>query len=124
MNEHLKHMDVGSRNDRLCKTLQGMGLFVLPVFAEGDPSRIDHMLVSVELPARIKQPAEDTARAAVTSPVTSPEVPMHVQSSESQRVGVIDFPAVFRKRAVVVPANHFTIAIDPVEGVTGDFEGA
>ena len=48
--KHVNHMDAGARNARLCEMLQGMGLFVLPVYAEDDPTRIDHMQVSAGQP--------------------------------------------------------------------------
>lgn len=82
MNEHLKHMDVGSRNARLCETLQGMGLFVLPVFAEDDPERLDHMLVSAGLPTLTKQVAKNATSATVAVPVTSSQVAQHIQSAQ------------------------------------------
>lgn len=124
MNEHLKHMDVGSRNARLCATLQSMGLFVLPVFAESDPNQIDHMLVSVALPAHIEQPAESATGTPVTVPVSRSEVRMHVKPSECRGMGVIDFPAVLRERAVIVPADHATVAVDPVIGMSDDLSSA
>lgn len=124
MNQHLKHMDASSRNERLCETLRGMGLFVLPVFAECDPTLMDHMLVSVALPARVEQAAENPAGAPVTVPVPSSEVRMRVKAAEGRGMSVVHFPAILCKRAVIAPADHLAVAIHPVEGAAGDFEGS
>lgn len=71
-----QHMDPGSRNERLYKTLMGMGLFVVPVFADGDQNQIDYFQVSAGVPAylSIQKIAEGTASGAVAQPVASAEI--------------------------------------------------
>jgi hypothetical protein len=117
-------MDVGSRNNRLCETLQGMGLFVLPVFAGDDPNQIDHMLVSVSLPRRIEQGTEDASGAPVATPMTSSEIGMTIKPAKDGGLNVVDFPTVFRKLAVVGEADHLAVAVHPVVGMAGNFDGA
>ena len=51
----LKHMDVCSRNQRLRETLEGMGLFVLPIFCESDPRQSDYLHVSAVAPSYARQ---------------------------------------------------------------------
>ena len=45
-----EHMDVHSRNQSLYDTLKGMGLFVSPVYVNGDPDHLDQIMVSAEMP--------------------------------------------------------------------------
>ena len=64
-----RHMDVASRNQRLRETLEGMGLFVMPIYCESDPSRIDYMQVSVTLPTFVQRGTDNPARAIVPTPM-------------------------------------------------------
>ena len=76
-------MDYGSRNARLYETLKEMGLYVVPVFKDGDAVEIDHFHVSVGLPAYLAQRAtEQTARPGVAVPVTGAEVVQFVRPTE------------------------------------------
>jgi hypothetical protein len=115
VNKHLKHMDVGSRNARLCAMLQSMGLFVLPVFAEDDSERIDYMQVSVDLPSRASQNgSQQTSCRPVAAPMSGAEVVVRVGASESDGNNVVDFPSILGKLSVLAPANepHVTIHAD------------
>ena len=89
--ESPKHMDVASRNQRLRETLESMGLFVLPVFCEDDPSRIDYMQVSVATPEHIRKSSSGTA---VAHPVPRPQVADVVTPSEGNGNNVVNFPPV------------------------------
>jgi hypothetical protein len=97
----LEHMDIGSRNARLCAYLQSLGLVVIPVPAADDPERIDHMLVSVSLPtnaAKGAEAAQDAAEQAaslgVAAPVSRSKVGEQVTAAESHRSNVVYLPAV------------------------------
>jgi hypothetical protein len=94
MGDLLRHMDVGSRNARLCETLQSLGLFVVPIYAEDDPERIDYMHVSAAIPAYER--AKDAACGSVAEVMPSAEVAEHVGPAKAAGVNVIDFPAVSR----------------------------
>jgi hypothetical protein len=92
-----KHMDVGSRNQRLRETLEGMGLFVLPIYSESDSSRIDYLHVSAGLPTYSnKSLAETAACGPVVVPVSGAEVAQNVLAPEGQLDNVVNFPPVFR----------------------------
>ncbi len=45
-----EHMTVWDRNARLYETLKGMGLYVLAIPQDDNPSRIDQIIVSAGLP--------------------------------------------------------------------------
>ncbi len=45
-----EHMDTWTRNERLYRHLLGLGLVAVPIFSDGDRTRIDHILVSVAIP--------------------------------------------------------------------------
>lgn len=124
VSQHLKHMDTGSRNARLCATLQDMGLFVLPVFAADDPERIDYMMVSVGLPADIvQQPPEDAARAAVAPPVTGADVDRTIRAAEDRCVNVVDFPSVLRKVTIVTKPDQAPVAVHSDIQLPGNHSG-
>ena len=91
-------MDIGSRNDRLCETLQALGLFVVPVMTAADPTRIAYLKVSVSLP---EQATENTAGRTVSSPVASPVVRPVINAAENRGHNVIDLPAVVRVQPVI-----------------------
>lgn len=92
----LKHMDVASRNQRLRETLEGMGLFVHPVFAPDRPGEIDHMLVAVALPNILQQSAQKTASGPVAPPVPCPQVVGVVEPPDDGGSSVINFPTIIR----------------------------
>jgi len=93
----LKHMDVASRNQRLRETLEGMGLFVLPIYCESDPQRIDYMQVSAELPSRVKDGAQHSASGPVPAPVTRSEVAEVVGAADTSGGSVVNFPSKLRQ---------------------------
>ena len=98
----LKHMDIASRNQRLRETLEGMGLFVLPIYSESDPQRIDYMQVSAGLPAYVtKGVTEVPTVRAVAEPVSGSEVVRLVTPTESGGNNVVDFPAVLGSNAIL-----------------------
>lgn len=86
------HMDRASRSQRLRETLEGMGLFVIPVYREG-AEEIDHLRVSVDLPQAVADGASSTPVAA---PVPSSEVGPVVGSTECNGANVVNFPPVLR----------------------------
>ena len=91
----LKHMDIGSRNQRLRETLEGMGLFVVPVYSQSDPTQIDWLQVSAGLPGEIAEKTTDvSAGAAIASPIPSPNISDNIETADSSRNRVIDFPTV------------------------------
>ena len=49
-----EHMDRWTRNERLYRHLLGMGLVAIPIFVGEDRTRIDHLLVTTELPFAAK----------------------------------------------------------------------
>lgn len=92
MTPDYKHMDVVSRNQRLRDTLEGMGLFVIPVFCESDPCRIDYLQVAAELPLSIKQGPKKSASTCIPDVMTRPDVSRNVTSPEGRGRNVIDLP--------------------------------
>ena len=79
----IEHMDSGSRNARLYETLKGMGLYVIPVFLDGDQNQIDHFHVAVGLPAYLAaDAAKQTTRTAIPAPVPSAEIVRLVRPAE------------------------------------------
>lgn len=92
----LKHMDIGSRNQRLRETLEGMGLFVVPIFCESDPQRIDYMHVSADLPSHVRHGVtENPACKTVAAPMASSKIGKVISSAESPGNNVVNFPSVF-----------------------------
>lgn len=71
----LLQMDADSCNRCLYTKLLGMGFCVFPISAPDDPSRIDYLMVSAELPVAINQKvSEETAGTRVAKPVPRPVV--------------------------------------------------
>jgi hypothetical protein len=97
----LKHMDVASRNQRLREALEGMGLYVLPIFCESDSERIDYMHVSVALPRYVHGVTEIAASSAVAQPVTSSQIEEAVGPVESHGDNVVDLPTVVRTKPIL-----------------------
>jgi hypothetical protein len=89
----IKHMDIASRNHRLRETLEGMGLFVLPIFCESEQDRIDYMQVSVALPTRIEQGRESATSGPVSTPVTSSKVAEGIKTTDTGGGSVVNFPS-------------------------------
>ncbi len=95
-------MDIASRNQRLRETLESMGLFVLPIFCESDPDRIDYMQVSVSLPTCIAEHArKQPASPRVSEPVTCSEVAESVRPVDSIGDNVIDLPSKIGVKTVI-----------------------
>ena len=94
MNE-FRHMDVASRNQRLRETLEGMGLFVMPIYCESDPSRIDYMQVSVTLPTFVQQGTDNPARATVPTPMPSSDIRGDVGAAKGLWDNVVNLPTKF-----------------------------
>jgi hypothetical protein len=82
------HMDRLSRTERLYERLKGMGLYVCPIYADG---QIDSLHVAVELPACS---VEEATEAGIITPVERPQVGEVVASSEGTGPTVVDFPTV------------------------------
>jgi len=87
-----KHMDVASRNQRLRETLEGMGLFVNPVFCESDPSRIDYLQVSADLPLSVKQGPKNAASACIPKVVAGANIAGNVGTAKADGNNVVDLP--------------------------------
>ena len=64
-----EHMDRWSRNERLYRYLLGMGLVVDPVFSDAEQTRIDHMVVSVDLPMLMAPRDDEPKNNAPPKPV-------------------------------------------------------
>lgn len=86
-------MDVASRNQRLRETLEGMGLFVLPIYSESEPSRIDYMHVSVDLPIYVKQGVGEQATcASVPKVVAGADIRRNIAPTQCLGDNVINLP--------------------------------
>lgn len=104
--------------------LQGMGLFVLPVFAEDDPERIDYMRVSVALPsAATKECSKNATGLPIAAPVSGSHVVGGVGAAKGGRMNVIDFPSVLGKLSVLAPTDHAAVAIESDVGLTESGNG-
>lgn len=87
-------MDVASRNQRLREALEGMGLFVEPIFCGSDQQRIDYMLVSVALPSYVTEAGgQEPTSGTVAAPVAGTQVREIVRSTEPQGDNVVKMPA-------------------------------
>lgn len=82
------HMDRTSRTYRLYEQLKGMGLYVCPIYADGE---IDSLHVAVELPLCAP---EEAAHAGIVTPVERPQVRYPVAPTENGGDVVVDFPTV------------------------------
>lgn len=97
-----ERMDQWSRNDRLYETLKGMGLYVVPIPLESDPSRIDHLHVSAGLPAYLavapttKRSAEQTTETGVDLAPQGAKIAERVRPPEGGRGNVVNLPAIPR----------------------------
>jgi catechol 2,3-dioxygenase-like lactoylglutathione lyase family enzyme len=117
-----EHMDPWTRNERLYRHLLGLGLVAVPIFSDGDRTRIDHILVSVGLPTLHgglesrdggetgegvsgipSQPsaegvgadtAESAAKAGIVAPVESPEIRGMIAPAQGDGDNVVDFPPI------------------------------
>jgi hypothetical protein len=91
-------MDRWSRNERLYRHLLGLGLIVIPIFASEDRAKIDHLLVSVELPIAgdvvPQDGGEHAAVAGVVPPMECADVAGVVGAAEGASDNVVEFPSV------------------------------
>ncbi len=87
-----EHMDRHSRNERLYRTLLGMGLVVDPIRANDDPTKMEGMYVSAELPAVGQRVAEVPAKDGVRLVMERALVGQVARSPEGARDAVIQFP--------------------------------
>ena len=86
-------MNIGSRNARLRKTLEGMGLYVLPIFSREDSEKIEYMQVSAALPSHIAQGVtEDATSGPVTLPMACAEIGDNIRPTQASGNGVVNFP--------------------------------
>jgi hypothetical protein len=95
--QELKHMDIGSRNARLRETLEGMGLFVTPIFLKDRPDQIDYIHVSVGPPSYsggCQSCGQSTASGAVPLPMASSKVIESVGAANGEGDNVIYLPPV------------------------------
>lgn len=88
----LKHMDVAARNQRLRATLEGMGLFVVPVYTTTNPSEIAYLQVAVAKPDYSSIAADPATSASIALPVTGSEVPENIRPTDGDGSNVVDFP--------------------------------
>lgn len=94
---NLKHMDIGSRNARLRETLEGMGLFVTPIFLEDRPDQIDYLHVSAGQPAYSsgsQRCGQSAASGAIAFPMPGSEVVESVRPKDCEGDNVIYLPPV------------------------------
>lgn len=92
----IKHMDAASRNQRLRETLEGMGLYVLPIFSESDSLRIDYLHVSAQLPSQDGIAQHATSRP-IAAPVAGSNIAGNVGTVETSGDNVVDFPPICRQ---------------------------
>lgn len=93
------HMDVWSRNERLYEALKGMGLYVIPIPLESDPSRIDHLRVAAALPASVsshESGGQPPSEPRVSPVVEGAQVGRVIATAEGERNNVVDLPTVRR----------------------------
>lgn len=83
-----EHMNREIRTERLYEQLKNMGLFVSPIFIDGE---MDSLQVSVGLP---KYVAQEAAKAGVISPVQGASIGGSIESTQGSRANVVDFPTV------------------------------
>ena len=87
-----EHMDAWSRNARLYETLKGMGLYVSPILETDDPSKINRMIVSADLPFA-QDVAERAAEVRVLAAEQRSPVGEVIGPAESLGENVIRMPA-------------------------------
>ena len=89
------HMDRWTRNERLYQTLLGMGLVVSPIRLSSDPSKIDYLHVSAELPAQ--SASEQASEAGIGLVVERPQIREIIRPAKSDGNGVVvELPTVRR----------------------------
>jgi hypothetical protein len=84
-----EHMSRQHRTDRLYETLKGMGLYVTPIYVDGE---IDSLHVAVGLP-EFGVP-EKSAEAGIIAPVEGAKVLGDVEPPKSSGPNVVHFPSV------------------------------
>jgi len=96
-----EHMERWTRAERLHRHLLGMGLFVFPIFADAERTRIDHPIVSVALPIAPQtttpergETAQDAPSGGISAPVQGAEVHGVVAPADYDGDNVVDFPTV------------------------------
>jgi len=97
MVQELRHMDIGSRNARLRETLEGMGLFVTPIFLRDQPEQIDYLHVSAGPPSYSgggQSCGKTAACGSISFPMPSSDIAGSVGSIDCERDNVIYFPTV------------------------------
>lgn len=94
----LKHMDIGSRNQRLRETLEGFGLFVHPVPKEDDPDTIDYLCVSVVMPDDLSKQrlSQSSTIGSVATPMSGTQVAEDIGTTETDGFNVVNFPSISR----------------------------
>jgi hypothetical protein len=112
----LIHMDVGARNRRLYEELAKTGLFIVPVFAESDPTRIDYLQVSVSRPDFAEQSSKEATGRGVAMPVAGAQVVKGGHTAQRSGVNVVDFPTIRSRLAVGMPPNDAAVAVHGVAG--------
>lgn len=90
-------MDRWTRHERLYRHLLSLGLVVIPMFADGDETRIDHLLVSVDLELAPAQPAlegvaEEAAQTGIDAPMEGAKIRPAIRPEQSTGLNVVDFP--------------------------------
>lgn len=107
------HMDVGSRNARLYEELAKMGLFVFPIFAENDPTRIDYLHVAVSPPEYV---TKQSTGGGVAEPMASAKVGNEVGTAGAGGDNVVYLPPICAALSVLISGNDSAIAIDAEKG--------
>src|SRR5258706_4907845 len=87
------HMDRWTHNRRLYETLKRMGLYVSSIPEPDDPTRINSMVVSADLPFA-QSVAENAAEAGVGHAMERPHVGKMIGATEGDRDNVVLFPSV------------------------------
>ena len=77
------------RNKRLYEHLLAMGLYVDPVYYNGDPNLIDAIYVAADVPE------EDLSSLDVLFPLEGTEVGKSIGASAGGTSNVVDFPSKF-----------------------------
>lgn len=85
-----QHMTLHHRNERLYKTLLGMGLIVYPKVVDG---QIESLWVSADLP--LQDSAQNAAKAGIGAPMQGAQVGQGVHTTKGVGDNVVDFPPVF-----------------------------
>ncbi len=86
------HMDIWSRNERLYRTLVGMGLVCDAIYQDAERTKIKAVQVSCDLPS--DETAEQSAESGVFSPVQRSEILEGVASAYNGGDNVVNFPSI------------------------------